>query len=115
MAKRIEKKEFIRRLAGRMQTDEATAARWLDGGLEEMYQTFRSGCGLTLPVSEASIWIGDERAGPSSSTPVRSCEPSSAGPPLTAVRCSASPRCSNQAEPARLCDHIAKGVRKSCR
>src|SRR4051794_10053231 len=32
-----------------MQTDEATAARWLDGVLEEMYQTFRSGYGLTLP------------------------------------------------------------------
>jgi nucleoid DNA-binding protein len=38
MAERIEKKEFIRRLAERMQTDEATAARWLDGVLEEMYQ-----------------------------------------------------------------------------
>ncbi|HKH39933.1 MAG TPA: HU family DNA-binding protein [Rubrobacter sp.] len=49
MAERIEKKEFIRRLAGRMQTDEATAARWLDGVLEEMYETFRSGHGLTLP------------------------------------------------------------------
>jgi DNA-binding protein HU-beta len=45
MAERIEKQEFIRRLAERMQTDEATATRWLD----EMYQTFRSGCGLTLP------------------------------------------------------------------
>ena len=31
MAERIEKKEFIRRLAERMQTDEATAALWLDG------------------------------------------------------------------------------------
>jgi hypothetical protein len=49
VAERIEKKEFIRRPAGRMQTDEATATRWLDGVLEEMYQTFRSGCGLTLP------------------------------------------------------------------
>ncbi len=49
MAERIEKKEFVRRLAERMQTDEATAARWLDGVLEEMCQTFRSGCGLTLP------------------------------------------------------------------
>ena len=49
MAERIEKKEFIRRLAERMQTDEATATRWLDGVLEEMYQTFRSGHGLTLP------------------------------------------------------------------
>lgn len=49
MAERIGKKEFVHRLAGRMQTDEATAAKWLDGVLEEMYQTFRSGCGLTLP------------------------------------------------------------------
>jgi DNA-binding protein HU-beta len=46
---RIEKKEFIRNLAGRMQTDEAEAAEWLDGMLEEMYETFRSGRGLTLP------------------------------------------------------------------
>ena len=49
MAERVEKKEFIRRLAERMQTDEETAARWPDGVLEETYQTFRSGCGLTLP------------------------------------------------------------------
>ena len=49
MAERIEKKEFIRRLAERAQTDESTAAQWLDGILEEMYQTFRSGYGLTLP------------------------------------------------------------------
>jgi hypothetical protein len=35
MAERIEKKEFIRRLAGRMQTDEATATQWLDGGPEQ--------------------------------------------------------------------------------
>jgi nucleoid DNA-binding protein len=49
VAERIEKKEFIHRLAGRMQTDEATPARWLDGVLEEMYETFRSGYGLMLP------------------------------------------------------------------
>ena len=49
MAERIEKKEFVRRLANRMQTDEATATLWLDGVLAEMYQTFRSGHGLTLP------------------------------------------------------------------
>jgi DNA-binding protein HU-beta len=45
MAERIETKEFIRRLAERMRTDEATATLWLDGVLEEMYKTFRSGCG----------------------------------------------------------------------
>lgn len=48
MADRIEKKEFVRRLAARMQADEATAAAWLDGTLEEMTETFRSGHGLTL-------------------------------------------------------------------
>jgi hypothetical protein len=36
-------------LAERMQSDEATATWWLDGVLDEMYQTFRSGYGLTLP------------------------------------------------------------------
>jgi nucleoid DNA-binding protein len=45
VAERIEKKEFVRRLADRMQTDEEKAVQWLD----EMYQTFRSGYGLTLP------------------------------------------------------------------
>lgn len=49
MAERIEKKEFVRRLAERMSSDEASAEQWLDGVLEEMFQTFRSGCGLTLP------------------------------------------------------------------
>ena len=49
MAVSIAKKEFIRRIAERMQSDEATATRWLDGVLDEMYQTFRSSYGLTLP------------------------------------------------------------------
>lgn len=49
MAERIEKKEFVRRLAERMQTGEATPSAWVDGMVEEMYQTFRSGSGLTLP------------------------------------------------------------------
>jgi DNA-binding protein HU-beta len=49
MAERIDKKEFAQRLAERMQVDGATAEAWLDGVIEEMYQTFRSGSGLTLP------------------------------------------------------------------
>jgi DNA-binding protein HU-beta len=49
MADRIEKKEFVRRVAARMGTDEAEAAAWVEGILEEMYDTFRSGQGLTLP------------------------------------------------------------------
>ena len=93
MAERIEKKEFVRRLADRMQTDEEMAAQWLDGVLEEMYQTFRSGYGVMIcPALEASTWIEDERAGPSSSIPVRSCAPSSAGPPVIAAHCSTDSR-----------------------
>ncbi|HEX2203985.1 MAG TPA: HU family DNA-binding protein [Longimicrobium sp.] len=49
MADRIEKKEFIHRVAGRMGADEAQAAAWVDGVLGEMYDTFASGHGLTLP------------------------------------------------------------------
>lgn len=92
MAERIEKKEFVRRLAERMQTDEETAAQWLDGVLEEIYQTFAPASGSRCPALEASTWIEDERAGPSSSTPVRSCAPSSAGPPLIAAHYSTDPR-----------------------
>lgn len=49
MPDRIEKKEFIRRVAARMGTDEPQAAAWVDGMLEEMYATFESRHGLTLP------------------------------------------------------------------
>jgi DNA-binding protein HU-beta len=49
MADRIEKKEFVRRVAARMGTAEAQAAAWVDGVLEEMYATFESQHGLTLP------------------------------------------------------------------
>lgn len=49
MADRIEKKEFVRRVAARMGTDESQAAAWVDGILEEMYETFQSRHGLTLP------------------------------------------------------------------
>ena len=62
MAERIEKKEFVRRLAGRMQTDEATAAMWLDGVLVEMYETFRSGYGLTLP-GFGGVYLDQRREG----------------------------------------------------
>ena len=49
MADRIEKKELVRRVAARMGTGEAEAAAWVEGILEEMYDTFRAGQGLTLP------------------------------------------------------------------
>jgi nucleoid DNA-binding protein len=49
MPDRIEKKEFVRRVAERMGADEALAAAWVDGILDEMYATFESRHGLTLP------------------------------------------------------------------
>jgi DNA-binding protein HU-beta len=42
MPDRIEKKEFVRRVAARMGTDETLAAAWADA-------TFQSRHGLTLP------------------------------------------------------------------
>lgn len=49
MPDRIDEKELVRRVAERMGTGEALAAAWVDGMLEEMYATFESRPGLTLP------------------------------------------------------------------
>lgn len=49
MAQRINKDEFVRRVARRMDTDDATAQVWVDAVLDTMYATFKGGKGLTLP------------------------------------------------------------------
>lgn len=49
MAERINKEEFVRRLAKKMKTDAETAEAWLDATLETMYQVFKSGKGISLP------------------------------------------------------------------
>lgn len=49
MAGRIEKQELVRRLAVRMQTDETTAAAWVDGVVETLYESFKAGESVTLP------------------------------------------------------------------
>ena len=48
MSERIQKKEFVRRLAVRMKTDEAVSATWLDAVLDTLYESFRSGESVTL-------------------------------------------------------------------
>jgi DNA-binding protein HU-beta len=48
MAAHIKKDEFVRRLAKKMGTDDATAGAWLEATLEAMYQVFKSGKGLSL-------------------------------------------------------------------
>ena len=49
MTSRINKDEFLRRLAARMNTDEATAAAWVDGFVETLYESFKAGESVTLP------------------------------------------------------------------
>jgi len=49
MAKRINKDEFVRRVAKRMKDNETTAKACLDAVLDTMYDSFRGGEGVTLP------------------------------------------------------------------
>ena len=48
MSERIQKKEFVRRLAARVGTDEAVSAMWLDAMLDTLYESFKSGQSVTL-------------------------------------------------------------------
>lgn len=48
MSERIQKKEFVRRLAVRMKTGEAVSTMWLDAVLDTLYESFRSGESVTL-------------------------------------------------------------------
>ncbi len=49
MSDRLKKEEFVRLLATRMKTDEATARAWLDGVVETLYESFKAGKGVTFP------------------------------------------------------------------
>ena len=49
MAQRINKDAFVRRVAKRMDVDDATAQVWVDAVLDTMIATFKGGKGLTLP------------------------------------------------------------------
>jgi hypothetical protein len=49
MVERINKDEFVRWVAKRMKVKETTALIWIDAVLDTMYDTFRSGKGLSLP------------------------------------------------------------------
>ncbi|HKL82268.1 MAG TPA: HU family DNA-binding protein [Desulfobacter sp.] len=48
MANSRSKKEIIKALALKMDTDEKTAGQWLDGVTETFYETFKSGSGVSL-------------------------------------------------------------------
>jgi nucleoid DNA-binding protein len=49
MADRLKKEDFVRRLAARMNADEATATAWVDGIVETLYDSFKAGESVTLP------------------------------------------------------------------
>jgi DNA-binding protein HU-beta len=61
MPDRIEKDELARRLAVRMQADAATAATWLDGVVEELYDSFKAGESVTLR-GFGSFYVRPERS-----------------------------------------------------
>ncbi|GBE26125.1 integration host factor subunit alpha [bacterium BMS3Bbin03] len=48
MSDRIEKKEFVKQLASRMDTDESVAAEWLDSVCDILYENFKQGKSVTL-------------------------------------------------------------------
>ena len=49
MSDRLKKEDFVRLLAARMKTDEATAPAWVDGVVETLYESFKDGKGVILP------------------------------------------------------------------
>jgi len=49
MAQRKQKSEIVQRLAKRMETDEETAARWLDAVTETIYEAIKAEESVTLP------------------------------------------------------------------
>ena len=49
MTDRLNKEDFVRLLAARMKTDEATATAWVDGVVETLHESFKDGKGVTFP------------------------------------------------------------------
>src|SRR5262245_4503390 len=49
IADRIQKEDLVRRLAGQMDADEATATAWVNGFVETLHDSFKAGQSVTLP------------------------------------------------------------------
>jgi hypothetical protein len=49
MAERMQKAEFVHRVATRMHTDDTAAQAWGDAMIETLYETFKASQGVTLP------------------------------------------------------------------
>jgi Bacterial DNA-binding protein len=61
MTERIEKDELARQLAVRMQTDAARAPAWIDGIVETLYESFKTGESVTLR-GFGSFYVRPERS-----------------------------------------------------
>ena len=48
MSKSLTKKEFIQKLAMKMNADEKTASDWVDGVTDSLYEAFKEGQGVSL-------------------------------------------------------------------
>ena len=62
MAKRIQKKDVVERLASSLSVDENHAEEYLDAVLETLYEAFKSGEGVTLP-NFGSFYLDRRRSG----------------------------------------------------
>ena len=62
MAKRIQKKEVVKRLASRLSVDEKVSEEYLDAVTETLYEAFKAGEGVTLP-SFGSFYLDRRRSG----------------------------------------------------
>jgi DNA-binding protein HU-beta len=60
MVERIQKDELARRLGVRMQADPKTAAAWIDGLVETLYESFKAGESVTLK-GFGSFYVRPER------------------------------------------------------
>lgn len=60
MSDRIEKDELARRLATRMNTDDAMAQAWIDALTETLYESFKVGESVTLR-GFGSFYVREER------------------------------------------------------
>jgi DNA-binding protein HU-beta len=61
MPDRIQKNEFVRRLAVRMNADEEMAARWVDAMIDTLYESFKAGESVTL-TGFGSFYVRPERS-----------------------------------------------------
>jgi DNA-binding protein HU-beta len=62
MAKRIQKKDVVKRLASRLSVEEKLSEEYLDGVLETLYEAFKEGEGVTLP-NFGSFYLDRRRSG----------------------------------------------------